>query len=795
MTPLDSTPLSSLANTIPARRGATPATQLLEEGTTSNPPAPDAPPQAAPAVAPSALGTEVARCEPAAAAPQNAAPDTTREAGQPTHRTELRKLALPRPPALTASYPARLRQAFARRWPLALALGLAGGLAAFLLVQRLVPLKQTYAVEGWLEVGRPPAVLAGDSDPDAFRQAQLLALRSPAALRQVLQRPEFAGLARELPPDSALTWLESSVSVEAPASEPGLIRIQSHGDYPEPHAAVVRGMAEVWLQEMQKRQAECRRQLLAARRAVEAELQRKPAVAPAPVPVEEPAPPPAPVVDVSPRRVEIETALAALRTKRQKLETELAGVKDPEPMKDPGAREEELAQTLRSDHTFQDLLAALAKVEKDIKDTIRISVLKEKDPSLPPYFRRREDLVERLQRREKEVRQAIGAAEPQPDRTAEIAAQRKKLQEQIAEVREQEKQLRNELAALLTPKPVPPPVVKKPTPAPAPVDDGRAALEAKRQKLTAELETLGAEGQAPAWAKFRGESPVRVETNAAQRRTWGAEAGGCVFLFLALAVTVRECRIGRVRKTRDLAWGLEVPVLGALPPMPAREAATQAMLAEPREGSWQARVGESADVVRTYLLKKVSQGVVLVASAGDGEGKTTLAAQLAASLARRWCKTLLIDAHLKRPGAHQLFHVPQEPGLAELLRGEVERLDAVRPTFVSRLWLLPAGRRDQHAAQALAQDKTAALLHELRQQYDFVVIDGGSLLAGAETLLLAQHADTVVLAARADFSRLEEVHAAHERLAGLGAPLAGVVLLGGDDSGGTGANVEAAQRG
>jgi capsular exopolysaccharide synthesis family protein len=209
------------------------------------------------------------------------------------------------------------------------------------------------------------------------------------------------------------------------------------------------------------------------------------------------------------------------------------------------------------------------------------------------------------------------------------------------------------------------------------------------------------------------------------------------------------------------------------------ESATQTLLTEPKEGSWQAQVSEAADVVRTYLVKKVGNGpcIVLVSSAGAGEGKTTLAGQLAASLARRWCKTLLVDANLKHPAVHQLFHVPQEPGLGELLRGEVERGDAVRSTFVSRLWLLPAGQRDQHAVQALAQERTAALLGELKQQYDFVVIDGGALLEGAETLQLAQHADAVILATLAGGSRMEEVQVARERLAGLGAPFLGVVLM------------------
>src|SRR5581483_5784924 len=115
------------------------------------------------------------------------------------------------------------------------------------------------------------------------------------------------------------------------------------------------------------------------------------------------------------------------------------------------------------------------------------------------------------------------------------------------------------------------------------------------------------------------------------------------------------------------------------------------------------------DALRTLLLRGAGEGpqVFMVTSAVGGEGKTTLAAQLASSLARAWRKTVLIDGDLSKPAAHRRFDVPLEPGLSEVLRGETEAGDDPPPTAETRLWVMSAGHWHSHAVQALAQDGPA----------------------------------------------------------------------------------------
>jgi len=190
---------------------------------------------------------------------------------------------------------------------------------------------------------------------------------------------------------------------------------------------------------------------------------------------------------------------------------------------------------------------------------------------------------------------------------------------------------------------------------------------------------------------------------------------------------------------------------------------------------------ESVDTIRTMLLhssRANNTRVIMVTSAVGGEGKTSLSSQLAASLARAWKKTLLIDGDLRNPTAHQLFDVPQDPGFSEVLRGELSATEAVRSTPLSRLWILPAGHWDSHAVQALAQDNVRTILEELKQQYDFIIFDSCPILPVADSLLLGQNVDGVLMTVMNDVSRSPAVHAAHQRLEGLGIKILGAVVIG-----------------
>jgi succinoglycan biosynthesis transport protein ExoP len=190
---------------------------------------------------------------------------------------------------------------------------------------------------------------------------------------------------------------------------------------------------------------------------------------------------------------------------------------------------------------------------------------------------------------------------------------------------------------------------------------------------------------------------------------------------------------------------------------------------------------ESIDAIRTLLLRDASlesTRVVMVTSAVDGEGKTTLASHLAGSLARAGRRTLLVDCDLRCPAVHQLFELPMQPGFSEALLGEIGLDDVVQETPIDGLWIIAAGQWDREVVQALAKEGVEALFERLKEQFDFVIVDSHPVLDATDSLLIGQHVDAVLLSLLRDVSQVPRVYAAGQRLTNLGIRVLGAVVNG-----------------
>jgi capsular exopolysaccharide synthesis family protein len=247
-----------------------------------------------------------------------------------------------------------------------------------------------------------------------------------------------------------------------------------------------------------------------------------------------------------------------------------------------------------------------------------------------------------------------------------------------------------------------------------------------------------------------------------------------VLFGICMALAWAEFRQRRIRRASEVAAGLGIRVVGAVPDMPHLEKhLVTADGAVELEGH---PVLESIDALRTLLLHGGGLQTVLVTSATSGEGKTTLAAHLAGSLARAGRKTLLVDGDLRNPTAHQLFELAAYPGLSEALLEEVDLAAAIRPTPLEGLSLLAAGQWDREVMQALARNGLQGLIDRLRQEYEFVIIDSHPVLAATDSLLLGRHADGVLLSVLREVSQMPRVYAAAQRLTSLGIRVLGAVV-------------------
>lgn len=241
-----------------------------------------------------------------------------------------------------------------------------------------------------------------------------------------------------------------------------------------------------------------------------------------------------------------------------------------------------------------------------------------------------------------------------------------------------------------------------------------------------------------------------------------------------------DVRAKRINSSEQVSEGMGLMVLGTIPVIPVRAIQHGGSLSR-RHQHWRGLLNEAINNVIVRLLREAREGplqVMLITSATSGEGKTTLATHMAMSLARSGRRTLLVDCDLRRPALDRVFNVAQEPGVAELLLGEMEPADVVHETTVDNLYLATAGGYLEEGLEVLTSGAVETLLARLREEYDFIVLDGSPVLPVPDSRILAQHVDAVILSIIRDVTQAPKLQAAWRILTALGARAIGSVVTG-----------------
>jgi len=173
---------------------------------------------------------------------------------------------------------------------------------------------------------------------------------------------------------------------------------------------------------------------------------------------------------------------------------------------------------------------------------------------------------------------------------------------------------------------------------------------------------------------------------------------------------------------------------------------------------------------------------VLITSAVSGEGKTTLAAQLAARCGHAGMSTLLIDSDFRHAGLCLLLDVPEGPGLSDVLKDEASIDEVAIPVQGGTFYFIPAGTPAdtplQETCRLFQSPKFGQLMGQLRQQYDLIIIDSPPVLPVPDALILGRWTDGAVIAARYDISRFPQVERARRQLDNAGITVLGTVING-----------------
>lgn len=239
-----------------------------------------------------------------------------------------------------------------------------------------------------------------------------------------------------------------------------------------------------------------------------------------------------------------------------------------------------------------------------------------------------------------------------------------------------------------------------------------------------------------------------------------------------LAAILREVIDTRVRSLEDIEVVTTAPVVGTIPQVAKSRAG--AILIDGERGS---ATAESFRILRTNLqfLDIDGPATFVVTSPGSGEGKSTIAANLGASIAANGVRVLLVEADLRRPQVHRYLDLEGGAGLTDILIGRAEFDDVVQSWASPNLHVLASGRIPPNPSELLGSQHMRELMTQLQGMYDVVLYDTPPVLPVPDAAILSRNVGGVLLVVSIDHTRRDAIRAAIGSLQKVSARISGVV--------------------
>ena len=677
----------------------------------------------------------------------------------------------------------RVWHAFRRRWLPAVALGLIAATALAVPIWLFMP--RGFEAVAWLRVRDKTGMFGGggrdNAEYESYRKTQVQLIKSPFVLMSALRRPGISELKTlQDEKQDQVGWLARNIQVTAPM-ESEVLQVRLRGENASDVTQIVNAVTQSYLGDVVNKEKADR---LERRDTIERQYKQN-------------------MTEVRRRRDEynnlaktlgasdsIEVAtqrsllldhLGTLRAQVTSMQRDLSVLDAELAVLDAKARgdiseeeavpDEMLDAMLARDPMIAELRDRLASLDEAMTFQAERSARGANDPAVKRLEAQRASLVERIGQRGEELRPQI-IAQMSLDAAGRrsggvdgpgVLRMRRQIMAQELEVKSKEfAKVAKEVTEL---------------------GQANADLSARRseiEQLERVTEQMGMQLQAsevdiamPARVELIEEASVPEGSDELFRTMLTILAGLGGLGLGAGAVVLFEYLRDRLSTAEEISQRVGVRVVGTLP-----------KVSRSRKRSTAGEMAESVDGVRTVISQtgRETPKVILVTSAVEHEGKTTFAAQLAASLARSDKRTLLLDGDLRHPNVHLALELDLRSGLPELLRGEIGNDEAVQPTAIEGLFAVTGGTCDYAAITALSRPELAKVIKGFRESFDHVVIDAGPVLAFADALLLGQLSDVAIVATMRDVSRVPLVSAAVDKLRGVGVRVLGTVVNGVSDS-------------
>ena len=678
----------------------------------------------------------------------------------------------------------RAWHAFRRRWLPATALALA--LASIAGILTWVFLPKGFESVAWLRV-RDKSGMFGvgggrdNAEYEAYRKTQVQLIKSPFVLTSALRRPGISSLSTLSAEDDPVGYLMRNIQVSAPM-ESEVVQVRMRGEDPKEVTQIVNAVAQAYLSDVvnkEKSERLNRRDMLERKykenmAEVRSSLDTYNNLAKTLGTAD--------TAEVATQRSLLLDHLGTLRAQLNQTQRDLTLIDAELAIMDAKDRgeisleqsvpEETVDAMLLRDPQFAEFRERLSAIEESMAYQAERSARGGNDPAVKRLEAMRDAMMRRLEDRKEELRPQIvgqlamdstnrrtGAAAESP---VVLRMRREILAQQLEQTTKDFDKVASEVKTL---------------------GAANADLMARKQEIEQLMKVTDQMGVQLNATEIDVNMPNRVELIEEASVPEGSDelfrsmlsalaalgglvlGGGSVVLF--------EYLRDRVSIPEEVSQRVGLRVIGTVP-----------QISRSRKRANDGHVAECVDGIRAVISQtgREAPKVILVTSAVEHEGKTTFAAQLAASLARSGKRTLLLDGDLRHPNAHLALGLDLRAGLPELLRGEISPDEAVQPTAIDGLFAITGGVCDYAAITALSRPETAALLKSLRDSFDHVVIDAGPVLAFADVLLLGQLSDLAIVATMRDVSRMPQVTSAVDRLRSVGIRVLGTVVNGVSDS-------------
>ena len=704
-----------------------------------------------------------------------------------------------------APRPIDLVYALRRRWGWALGLGILAAAGTAVAAWFLIPVN--YRATAWLRIASSkPSIMfkvGGEDELLNDKRAQATLMTSRFVLSEALRKPNVSKLEYLRDEEDPLTWLKEHIQVSFPGNSE-ILEIGMTGDDPSQLVTLVNAVKDAYMQEVvgvdrenhlrrksslersyqrnleliQQKAARCKNLAEELGAAGSEAMRMKELLT---------------VENVTALRSRLTQLQSRLRVADHNIALQEQRIKNltDEPINEEERREltkkrmveaymaqEPWIRNARSQIVALDAAIFEEKQRAAHEDAPSILRMKERIKTLQEGIVQRAEeiqpeVIEMVEKRiQEQLEQGLGLAPETPRERQlvmiqDLKTQKSLLEEELKEAEEAHKKAAEEASKVGSNS----------------VDLEQKKTELDRLKRTtsrmgAELEEWEVELQAAPRVSVLEQASVPKTSDIRKKRRVVGFAAAAAFGLAVLLVAGVDFLSRRVNSPAEVAYGLGVQVMGDVP---AISRWRQGGGLRGSYGGLQGILTESIDNIRTALLYRAARDsirVAMVTSSLEKEGKTTVASQLAASLARSGRRTLFLDGDLRRPSAHRLFELPMTPGLSEVLRGEVAMEDVIRPTRIAGLWMVPAGRCDQEAIQSLASDGLRDDMEKLREEFDFIMIDSGPVLTDSDALLFGRYSDAVLLSVMRDVSRVPQVYEACERIRAVNIPLLGAIVNG-----------------